>query len=134
MKRFLAGMTLIHALGLGPVQASEPDIQGVIANQVEAMRADDFASAFTYASPNIKGIFGTPERFGQMVRQGYPMVYRPKDIRFLDLRTVAGLLYQRVLVTDAEGRIHMLDYQMIETPDGWQINGVQLLKAGDVGA
>ena len=38
-----------------------------------AFKAVDFAQAFTYA-PNIKGMFGTADRFGMMVRNGYPMV------------------------------------------------------------
>jgi Domain of unknown function (DUF4864) len=55
-------------------------------------------------------------------------------VQMLDLREVAGALYQRVLVRDAEGRGFMLDYQMVETPDGWRINGVDLLPQPDVGA
>jgi hypothetical protein len=39
-----------------------------------------------------------------------------------------------VLVTDAQGVPFVLEYQMIETPDGWQINGVQVLRAPEVGA
>ena len=56
------------------------------------------------------------------------------EIRLLELREVAGNLWQRVLVTDAAGRSHLLDYQMIETDSGWQINAVQLLPAPDVSA
>jgi hypothetical protein len=122
-------------LALVPMaQAQDAAIQGVIESQIEAFKADDFATAFTFASPAIKGIFGTPERFGQMVRQGYPMVHRPAEVRFLELREVAGQLWQRVMMTDAAGKAHFLDYQMIETPEGWQINGVQLLEAAAVGA
>lgn len=47
---------------------------------------------------------------------------------------MAGALWQRVFVTDAEGRGHVLDYQMVETPDGWRINAVQLLRAEGLGA
>jgi hypothetical protein len=54
-----------------------PAIETTIQNQLNAFIADDFATAFTFASPNIKGIFGTPENFGAMVTQGYPMVHRP---------------------------------------------------------
>jgi len=39
-----------------------------------------------------------------------------------------------VLVTDQSGRTHVLDYQMVQTPEGWQINGVQLLPEVGVGA
>ncbi|MEM9269253.1 MAG: DUF4864 domain-containing protein, partial [Pseudomonadota bacterium] len=38
-------------------QSVADDIQGVISAQVEAFQADDYATAFTYASPNIKRIF-----------------------------------------------------------------------------
>ena len=47
---------------------------------------DDFATAFTFASPNIQGIFGTHQNFGQMVRSGYPMVWRPADVQYIELR------------------------------------------------
>lgn len=117
-----------------PAAAQEGPIQSTILNQIEAFRADDFATAFTFASPTIKGIFGTAENFGTMVRNGYPMVHRPAEVKMLDLREVAGALWQRVMITDAQGQTHLLDYQMVETADGWQINGVQLLRSGGVGA
>ena len=111
-----------------------PAIQTTIQNQFDAFLQGDVATAFTFASPTIKGMFGSAERFGQMVQQGYPMVWRPADVKYLDLRNVAGNLWQRVMVTDQSGAVHMLDYQMIQTPDGWQINGVQLLPQAGVGA
>ncbi len=117
-----------------PAAAQEKPIQDTIQNQLNAFQADDFATAFTFASPNIKGIFGTPENFGAMVSEGYPMVHRPSAVTMLELREVAGNLWQRVMITDEAGKTHMLDYQMVETPEGWQINGVQLLRAPDVGA
>ncbi|MDO9524285.1 MAG: DUF4864 domain-containing protein [Gemmobacter sp.] len=134
MKRYLFGCTLALAVLAGPVVAQETAIQGVISGQVTAFLADDYTRAFDYASPTIKNMFGTAERFGQMVQQGYPMVHRPKDMKFLELRDVSGRLWQKVMVTDAAGALHFLDYQMIETADGWQINAVQLLAAPQVGA
>jgi hypothetical protein len=116
-----------------PGLAQEEPIQNTIQSQIDALRADDFAGAFAFASPNIKGIFGTPENFGAMVKNGYPMVYRPAEVEMLDLRDVAGNLWQRVRITDQAGRGHYLDYMMIETPEGWQINAVQLSPAPDVG-
>jgi hypothetical protein len=79
-------------------------------------------------------MFGTAENFGRMVTQGYPMVHRPESVTMLELREVAGALWQRVMITDAAGVTHTLDYQMVETADGWQINGVQVLQQGGVGA
>ena len=112
----------------------EPGIEATIQSQIDAFLVDDFAKAFTFASPNIKSIFGSPDRFGQMVRQGYPMVWRPGEVRYLELREISGALWQKVMIRDQAGGIHLLDYQMINTGDGWQINGVQILRAPDVGA
>jgi hypothetical protein len=109
-------------------------IQSTIQDQISAFQADDFAQAFTYASPGIKGIFGTAENFGLMVQRGYPMVYRPKSLRMLELRDDRGQLWQRVLVTDASGATHVLEYQMVTSAQGWQINAVRLLPQSGVGA
>jgi hypothetical protein len=135
MRRLL--LTCVLAAGLAtPLAAQEapnPAIQSTITSQIEAFRADDFSRAFTFASPTIKRLFGTPENFGAMVRNGYPMVHRPSSVRMLELREVAGALWQRVLVTDGTGATHVLDYQMIETAEGWQINAVQLVPQSGVG-
>ena len=117
-----------------PAHSQEAPIQLTIQSQLDAFMADDFARAFTYASPMIKGMFGTSDNFGTMVQQGYPMVSRHGAVQMLELRTVAGNLWQRVMITDTMGRTHLLDYQMVDSGDGWQINAVQLLPAQDVGA
>ena len=114
---------------LAQTEAQKAPITTVIGAQIEAFLADDVSRAFSFASPGIRQIFGTPERFGMMVEQGYPMVWRPAEVDYLELREVAGALWQRVMVRDGAGAIHLLDYQMIETPEGWKINAVQLLKA-----
>lgn len=125
-------MTIALVLGLAlplPAAAQDQDITAVIDQQLDAFKAEDVDRAFSYASPTIKGLFGTPQNFATMVQRGYPMVWRPAEVRYLDLREVAGNLWQRVQITDEQGAVHMLDYQMIQTENGWQINGVQLLEA-----
>lgn len=109
-------------------------IEDVIGGQLQAFNDRDVAGAWQYASPTIKRLFGSADNFGMMVQRGYPMVWDNADVRFLDLRDVSGFVWQKVMVRDAAGGLHVLDYQMIETPNGWQINGVQLLPAPDVGA
>jgi hypothetical protein len=106
----------------------------VIGAQISAFQQDDFAGAFAYASPTIQGIFGGPDRFGEMVRQGYPMVWRPEDVRYLERREIAGRVWQRVMVRDTKGVLHMLDYQMVQVDGMWRINAVQLLQMPGAGA
>lgn len=111
-----------------PAFAQREPVTAVIGSQFEAFLNNDTETAFSFASPSIRRLFGTPERFGQMVQQGYPMVWRPAEVRYLDLREVAGGLWQRVMITDAQGRVHLLDYQMVKQESGWKINAVHLLR------
>ena len=131
MRRLILAMVLVCGAFV-PAGAQQDDIKGVISDQIAAFKVDDFATAFTYASPSIQGLFGTPENFGRMVTQGYPMVWRPADVRYLDLRDEGGILRQDVQVTDGSGRVFILEYSMIETQNGWKINGVRILDVADV--
>ncbi|MCE0506938.1 DUF4864 domain-containing protein [Roseivivax sp. GX 12232] len=130
----LAALWLALPAWAQDVLAPEPGIEAVISKQMEAFRGGDVAGAFEYASPMIRGIFRTPEMFGRMVEQGYPMVWRPDNIDFGALRQMDGRLFQRVIVTDEGGRLHVLEYRMLETEGGWLIDGVQILPQTGVAA
>lgn len=134
MKRMIGIVLAAAMLAGGAVAQDAAAIEDVIGNQLQAFNDRDVDEAFTYASPMIKGLFGTPQNFGMMVQNGYPMVWTNSNVEFLDLREVGGRLFQRVLIRDAGGMRHILEYQMIETGEGWQINGVSILPAPDVGA
>ena len=130
MKGLLTGLMLLA----GGAQADEAAIRGVIDDQLDAFRADDFASAFTFAAPNIRDIFRDPDTFGRMVREGYPMVWHPGRVQYLGTSEEGASWRQDVLITDEAGRLHTLAYTMIETPEGWKIAGVEILRDPEVGA
>jgi hypothetical protein len=126
MRRLLLAAALLLPL---PATADPGAIRGVIDGQIEAFRADDFASAFDFASPNIRRLFGDPGNFGRMVRGGYPMVWRPERLDYLPPEERApGRWDQDVLIEDAAGALHALRYHMLETPEGWRIDGVTFLR------
>lgn len=130
---FLTTLFAILFLSL-PLRAQEQDIQTVITDQISAFRSDDFETAFTYAAPNIHRMFKTPDRFGQMVRDGYPMVHRPQTFIFEDLRDVDGSNIQNVLIEGQDGFYYRAEYDMLLTDQGWKIRGVRVFKAEGVGA
>ena len=132
MRPILTALAFLLALLPATLRADER-IGQVIRDQIAAFQVDDFATAFTYASPMIRQLFGTSERFGQMVQQGYPMVYRPADVTMLDQRGLGENVIQRVRIRDGQGRVHVLDYLMIPVDGTWQINGVQLVRQAEVG-
>lgn len=133
--RFFALLGAILALAL-PAQAQvsaadQTAIREVIERQVEAFRRDDGDAAFGYASPNIRGMFGTPELFMDMVRQGYRPVYRPQVFEFREIVTLQGMVTQKVHVIGPDGRPVTAFYPMAQQPDGsWRIEGC-ILQAPD---
>ena len=128
-------LALALLLGLAPavLKAQDSPIETVIEGQREAFNDRDVAEAWTYASPMIRGMFGNPRNFGMMVERGYPMVWTNRDAAFLDRREENGAVYQRLSLRDAAGGTHLLEYKMIETAQGWRIDGVWLLPAPDLG-
>ncbi|SMX45440.1 DUF4864 domain-containing protein [Octadecabacter ascidiaceicola] len=109
------------------VLAQDFSIEDVIRDQLQSFNERDVAGAWEHASPFIKGMFGTPENFARMVENGYPMVWDNSDVRFLDRTELESITRQEVQIQGPNGLFYILDYQMIEAPDGWRINGVQVI-------
>ncbi|WP_417726931.1 DUF4864 domain-containing protein [Roseovarius sp.] len=124
-------LCLALTLGLAhPLRANEA-ARAVISAQLEAFLAQDVARAYSYASGFIQQKFSSPEQFGAMVRDGYPMVWAPSDVTFLDPKEIAGKLWQNVRLRDAAGAGWIVEYEMIKTDEGWRINGVRVHAAPD---
>ncbi|MEM9575865.1 MAG: DUF4864 domain-containing protein [Pseudomonadota bacterium] len=130
MRGMVIGL-LMWVLCAGAATADPAEMQSVIDRQLEAFQADDFAGAMEFASPVLQRYFRTPENFQRMVTQGYPMVWRFDTVQYLESRIENGEHWQRVMIRDLQGVVHVLDYRMTETANGWRINGVQILDAND---
>ena len=110
-------------------------IRGVIESQLKAFQRDDGVGAFSHASPTIRRKFQTAESFMAMVRSGYPAVYRPRNVEFLEAVVEAGSPVQLMRFEGPDGAIMMAVYLMEQQPDGsWRINGVHLFRSGEVGS
>lgn len=127
------GMVLSVLMAFGAA-AQQTEIEGTISSQIEAFKADDFVGAFGYATPTLQLLFGSPDNFKRMVTTGYPMVWRPAEVRYLELVERGGAMWQKVQITDAKGVVHLLGYRMEQTDMGWRIAGVQILEAPGVSA
>jgi hypothetical protein len=108
-------------------------IREVIEAQLAAFGRDDGVAAFGYASPDIRGIFRTPERFMAMVRTGYAPVYRPQRVEFRDALVESGRPVQRVYLVGPDGAPVIARYLMERQPDGtWRIDGCILEELPDM--
>lgn len=127
MKKLLLTMFISISMSLS-VSANESDYQNVIKSQIEAFSNNDMKAAFQFASPSIKSIFGNYIRFGSMVRQGYPMVFRQRNLTFKETKSKNSIAFQNVLIEDLSGDLHMLRYRLVLLEGDWKIAGVEFLR------
>lgn len=123
-------ITAVQAQDASNTTEAQSAIRGVIESQLAAFKRDDGQTAFSFASPTIKQIFGTPERFMAMVKQGYPAVYRPQAVEFLKLHQDGTSLIQEIRFIGPDGKAVIALYSLIQTADGnWLIDGVVMVPA-----
>lgn len=107
-------------------------LRSAVDRQIEAFRADDAAGAFALASPALREMFVSPDRFMGMVRQGYRPVYRPKSYEFGETRDAEAGPELSVRIDDADGIGWTAVYSFERQPDGtWAISGCRLVRAPD---
>ena len=131
MRRVLFVLCLLLALAEPAIAqqdaADRAAIREVIERQLDAFKRDDAESAFGFASPMIRGMFGTADVFMEMVRQGYQPVYRPRSVEFGDIIDFQGQPAQKVHLIAPDGRPVMALYVMTRLADGsWRIDGCYL--------
>jgi len=130
-RAFLSAFLLSGLVAVSPAaEISKEDaaaIRAVISEQLDAFARDDGPRAFSLATAGIRAQFGTPEIFMEMVRNEYPVVYRPKSVQFEPLESVEGQVVQPVRMSDAAGRQWLAIYPMRREADGrWRTDGCLL--------
>lgn len=105
--------------------------QGIIRSQLEAMDRDDATSAYSFAAPEIRGMFPEADSFMAMVRRNYQPVHRHKSFEFGDGREASGRIIQEVKIVDADGVPWQAIYTLEQQPDGSiKITGCSLKAIG----
>jgi hypothetical protein len=113
----------------GVSRTDQNAIQGVIASQMDAFRHDDGTKAFSFATPQLQTMFGSPASFMGLVRRAYQPVYRPRSYHFGDAHTEGDAVIQEVALIGPDGLPHLALYTMEHEPDGnWKIAACQLLE------
>jgi hypothetical protein len=129
--RVLAAFALAASFSAQATPVSKGDtkkIRSVIQAQLDAFARDDAQRAFSYAAPGIRKMFGSPERFLAMVREGYPVVYRPASVGFLAPEANGATVIQAVEMADGEGTLWVAVYQLERQRGGaWRITSCELM-------
>ncbi len=122
----------IAVLTVAPLaRAAEPvdTAQSIIQSQIEAFLNDDAETAYSFASPQIKGKFPDKSIFFDMVKRGYAPVYRPGNFASGRSKVEGDTVVQEVLISGPDGKDWTALYFLVKQPDGsYKINGVQMLQ------
>lgn len=132
-----AAAPLIAALMLGFVgdalaltRDENTAIRQTVRSQLDAFANDDAEKAFALASRSIRRRFGTAQQFIALVRNDYPVVYRPASVEFYEADQIGGKVYQPVQFSDRSGQYWLAMYEVQRQPDGrWLINGSRLTRS-----
>lgn len=131
--RLFSAIALTVGLATAPANAQSSDeqqAQDIVTRQLEAFLAGDFAQAYSYASPDIRQIFPTLDRFMSMVRNGYLPVLRPGNYAFGQMERLAdGRIVWDVLIAAPDGSDYTAAYFLEQQADGtWKVDAVTMRK------
>lgn len=115
-----------HANLLTP--ADEQAVRATVQGQLAAFAADDANKAFSYAAPNVREAVGTAANFMAMVRNGYPVVYRPASVAFLKPDMKDGQVIQRVQMVDTRGDAWLAVYTLERAGKSWLISSCTVVE------
>jgi hypothetical protein len=129
MKRVAFGLTgiatLVLCAGVAAAQG-EKDAKAAaepVVKQLEAFRRDDYDTAYTFASEEIRTQFDR-RGFEVMVRRGYPEIASSTFalVTKTELRS-EGLAYVTIKIRGTNGQAIEGLYELV-WQNGWKINGV----------
>ena len=133
MRRILIALALITALFAFAAVADDASTQAAqssIEAQLKAFIADDNATAYSYAAPNVKQIFPTLDVFMGMVTGAYKPVQKPRSYAFGKAEWSGTKVAQQVFLVGPDGKDYEALYTLELQPDGvYRITGVSLREA-----
>ena len=110
--------------------ADVKSVRAVIQGQLAALATDDAKRAFSFATPELRIVFGSADNFMAMVRTSYPVVYRPASVAFLKPELDGNDVIQAVHMTDADGALWLALYRLERQRDkSWRISACQIVEA-----
>jgi hypothetical protein len=143
-KLVLAAVALL-AMGIsagaqdGPVTGAPQTValepwQEVISGQIQAFRDHDASVAFGYAGAGFQTTFPNAETFfNAIVTSGYAPIMESRSHSFGQYQmTSADGVVQEVRFTGRDQSIYRAVYQLTVEPEGWRVQGVQLLKEAGI--
>lgn len=154
MNSVVSGLRMLVVLGLmpgvvGAVAAKAEDAmtseapaivavepwQDAITSQIEAFRHKDAKNALKWAGAGFQAAFPTPEAFFvAIIGSGYAPIMESRSHSFGTFEKLSDkAVVQEVKFVGTDQSLYEAFYQLAEEPEGWRVQGVQLIKQNAIG-
>jgi hypothetical protein len=102
-------------------------IRQVIGDQRAALRKDDGARAFGFATRGVRAQFASAENFMRMVHAGYQPLIDARHVEFLEGAVIDGQVVQPLQLVLADDTVLVALYTMLREDGGrWRIAGCMI--------
>jgi len=136
LRMFAAALTCLALAAFAPwasAASAEPSprdwkmIRQVIGDQRAALRKDDGARAFGFASRGLRAQFESAENFMRMVHAGYQPLIDARHVEFLEGAVIDGQVVQPLQLVLADDTVLVALYTMLREDGGrWRIAGCMI--------
>jgi hypothetical protein len=132
----LVGLTLLALPARAQDEAAVAEWQGVITAQVEAFRANDGATALSFAGASIQASFPDPRTFVQWIKDdGYDPIVESLSHNFGPYKMVSPRrVVQDVKFVGKDQGLYDAQYWLELEDGGWRVHRVLLTRTPGVGA
>ncbi|HEV7869384.1 MAG TPA: DUF4864 domain-containing protein [Chthoniobacteraceae bacterium] len=104
----------------------------VVRRQIDAFRADDYASAYRQVSSSFQERFNI-ESFSDLARTEYPGISRAERVEFGAIRFEGRHAIIPVYFFLQDGDVVPCVYSLVNEHEGWKIDGARVLKRWPAG-
>ncbi|MHA7880828.1 MAG: DUF4864 domain-containing protein [Saccharospirillum sp.] len=129
MRTLVFLVSLLLSASWVQAQTDDPtaEFRRIITSQLAALQNGDAEGAWAFAHTSIRTMFGSPERFYQMVNQGYRPLIDFTQVTFQEAEQADPVWIQPVRLRDTNNDEFIAFYAMQRNVGGeWRIAGCQL--------
>jgi len=123
-----AATFLTHHLREHQAAPAPRELFTVVNDQLAAVRAEDYSSAYRHAASGVQQKFTLPQ-FETMVRRTYAGMTHARRIEFGSVAVQGSSALVQVYFFDEHGTVRTFIYSLTSEGNGWRIGGVEELSA-----
>lgn len=119
-----SAMLVTHHVSRHRPPPAPRDLYVVVNEQITALRAADYPSAYRYAASGVQQKFTLPQ-FKTMVLRDYGEMPPGQRVEFGSVRVQGSHAVLEVFLFDANGSVRGFLYSLVPEGNSWKISGVE---------